>query len=94
MNKYLAELYATVCAQFDQQASLISGIIIGMIIISIYDRLIGNKRLIDSYDVVIKAKDEHINTLKTAIGEKLKQVVVDKKDQNFFNNIKRYFAGK
>lgn len=91
MNKFIGDLMKIVSDEFSEQASLISGIIIGMIVSSLYNKFIGERKLTKSYDNVIKSKDEHIESLKKAIYDKLKLVQVDKKDKSFFDKLLRYF---
>ncbi len=91
MNEFIGNLVKIVTDEFSKQSSLISGIIIGMIIISLYNKFVGDRKLVQSYDNVIKSKDEHIQSLKLAIYDKLKMVQVDKKDKSFFDKLSRYF---
>ncbi len=94
MGKLLRELYSVVCTEFNSQATLISGIIIGFILLSVYNRFVGNKKLINSYEILLSAKEAHITTLKNIVGEKLDNITVEKKDKKFFDNLKEYFKTK
>lgn len=91
MGKFVSSLFSIVQDQFSQQATLIAGIVIGMIVNGLYNRFIGEAKLIKSYDVIIKSKEEHIDSLRKIVYDKAKLVSVDRKDKSFFDKITRYF---
>lgn len=91
MNTFIDSLKKIISEEFTAQATLISGIIIGMIMSSLYNRFVGERKMVKSYEEVIKSKAEHIDTLNRVIHDKLKLIQVEKKDKLFFNKLINYF---
>ena len=76
---------------FHYYRDFIFGLLIGLIIAWFYHKYIGNKNLKDSYERLLKAKDETLNSYKEIIGGRLAQADVEKKDKDFFNRLKKFF---
>lgn len=76
---------------FIEHKDLLLGIIIGIFLIIIYNKFIGLYALKKSYERVIKEKDDHIDSLKTIVYERLEAVTSDTLEPKLFRNIKRYF---
>jgi uncharacterized membrane-anchored protein YhcB (DUF1043 family) len=91
MDTFIDDLKKIVLKEFSAQATLISGIIIGMILMALYNRYFGERKMVKSYETIIKTKDDHIDSLKKVIYDKLQLIQVDKKDKTFFNKIINLF---
>ncbi len=90
MYRTLLELFED---QFHHYSDFLFGMFIGFIMFTIYDLLLGKRKLVRSYERIISSKDEIIRSKNLVIHGKLELIDIDKKHKRFFNRLKNLFKG-
>lgn len=86
-----SEIGGILLQTFIDHKDLVLGVLIGIFLIIIYNKFIGLSSLKKSYERTIEEKDNHIDSLKTIVFERLDAVTTETIDPKLFRNIKRYF---
>lgn len=96
-NKKRYILYEKILRLFEEQFykydEFLFGLFIGYVLFILYDKLLGKRKIVESYERIIESKDEIIKAKNLIIHGKLEPIQVEKKDKRFFNNLKKLFKG-
>ena len=76
---------------FAHYKDFLFGLIVGLFIAWAYHKYIGNKTIKNSYERLLKSKDETLNAYKEIIGGRLSGIDVEKKDKDFFDRLRKFF---
>ncbi|WP_321287838.1 hypothetical protein [uncultured Sunxiuqinia sp.] len=84
----VSELYRFYVTYID----FIGGILLGVVIVVIYNRFVGQRSLRKSYERTITALEDQIKTLKGIVSERLESIDVEEiSDKRLIKNLKKYF---
>lgn len=80
--------------KFTEYGQLLFGIVLGIIILYLYHRFVGNKQQRESYERIITQLEENISGYKELLLERLDNVTVDPVNKGFFKKVRRYFRNQ
>lgn len=75
----------------EKYGGFILGLIVGVLLVTLYHRCYGHKALISSFTMIIEEKNARISDLAHMIGRDLEKVQASPENAAIFKNIRQYF---
>lgn len=91
---FIEAIWEMIQEVWNDQANLVSGIVLGMILSWMYHKFIGIYTIKRSYKEIIESKNETIESLKMVVSERLDKIQPDKYDKTLIGKIKKFFKHK
>lgn len=93
-DQFLTGLSTSVLSKWNEQITLIAGIVLGALLGWIYYFLFGGRILRRSHRETIQAKDELIDSYKLLFSSELAKIKPDHIDPKILIRLKRFFRAK